>query len=310
MVIRNPFDSVIVERIRDIIEPSLDDIRKSSDATYAPDWGEYVSEESLLSLIDYDVPKNRSKNLSRISVEEPAKKIKEIITELFPDLFIVCSGWFYYPCTGFMGWHTNHDAPTDRIYVTYASEEKKSFFRYYEDGKIVTDFDDKGITVRRFTARGTKPYFWHCVGSQCDRVSIGFQLARINTQLLRPMARYAIIENEKVTNIVEWNGDTNIWKPPSGATAVVAGDSVGIGAEYVDGAFTMPTVAGIGADEKWIVLRSQRNTLLAESDWIVTKTVEQGADVPDNWKTYRQALRDLPANVTDPDDPTWPVKPS
>jgi len=27
------------------------------------------------------------------------------------------------------------------------------------------------------------------------------------------------------------------------------------------------------------------------------------------WMDYRQALRDLPANTTDPANPDWPVKP-
>ena len=30
----------------------------------------------------------------------------------------------------------------------------------------------------------------------------------------------------------------------------------------------------------------------------------------DAWKTYRQALRDLPSNTSDPANPTWPTKPS
>ena len=30
----------------------------------------------------------------------------------------------------------------------------------------------------------------------------------------------------------------------------------------------------------------------------------------DAWKTYRQQLRDLPANTSDPTNPTWPTKPS
>jgi len=54
-------------------------------------------------------------------------------------------------------------------------------------------------------------------------------------------------------------------------------------------------------------LRLQRNELLAQSDWT------QVADAPVDaaaWATYRQALRDLPANTTDPRNPTWPTKPS
>ena len=32
-------------------------------------------------------------------------------------------------------------------------------------------------------------------------------------------------------------------------------------------------------------------------------------EISDAWKTYRQALRDLPAKTTDPTNPTWPTKP-
>ena len=57
-------------------------------------------------------------------------------------------------------------------------------------------------------------------------------------------------------------------------------------------------------------LRSNRNKLLAESDWIVTKSLETGVGVSTDWKNYRQALRDLPANTTDWENPTWPTPPS
>jgi hypothetical protein len=55
----------------------------------------------------------------------------------------------------------------------------------------------------------------------------------------------------------------------------------------------------------WRKLRRERDRLLTESDWMVssdrTASAEQTA--------YRQALRDLPANTTDPANPVWPVKP-
>ena len=54
-------------------------------------------------------------------------------------------------------------------------------------------------------------------------------------------------------------------------------------------------------------LRHQRNARLAESDW----TVLGDSPTPTAaWKTYRQALRDLPANTTDPFNPVWPTPPS
>lgn len=52
-----------------------------------------------------------------------------------------------------------------------------------------------------------------------------------------------------------------------------------------------------------------RNQLLAETDWIVTKSLELGEAVPDEWKQYRQALRDIPTQPNFPDDIEWPTKP-
>ena len=66
--------------------------------------------------------------------------------------------------------------------------------------------------------------------------------------------------------------------------------------------------------------RAQRDRLLAETDWMVTKALESGGTLADNWKTYRQALRDITTHsnwpalkVPDIDgsgDNDWPVKPS
>ena len=52
-------------------------------------------------------------------------------------------------------------------------------------------------------------------------------------------------------------------------------------------------------------LRNKRNRLLAETDWMANSDVTMS----DEWRAYRQALRDLPANTTDPANPVWPTKP-
>ena len=62
--------------------------------------------------------------------------------------------------------------------------------------------------------------------------------------------------------------------------------------------------------------REERNRRLAETDWMACSDVTMSND----WKTYRQALRDLPThsnwpNLKVPDmdgsgDNDWPVKPS
>ena len=87
MVIRNPFSSKIVHQIQEIIEPYVDEIKEKSNAKYDPDWKNNLSIKSLFSVIDYEVPKSNNNNLSKISVDKPAKKIEKIINSLFPDLY-------------------------------------------------------------------------------------------------------------------------------------------------------------------------------------------------------------------------------
>jgi hypothetical protein len=52
-------------------------------------------------------------------------------------------------------------------------------------------------------------------------------------------------------------------------------------------------------------LRFERNARLAETDYLALAD----STLTDEMRTYRQALRDLPANTTDPANPVWPVKP-
>lgn len=42
-------------------------------------------------------------------------------------------------------------------------------------------------------------------------------------------------------------------------------------------------------------IRQKRNKLLLESDWVVAKAYEFETEVPQEWKEYRQALRDIPS---------------
>ena len=55
-------------------------------------------------------------------------------------------------------------------------------------------------------------------------------------------------------------------------------------------------------------LREERNQKLVDTDWTQNRDVELSNDA--DWKTYRQSLRDLPANTSDWSNPTWPTKPS
>lgn len=58
--------------------------------------------------------------------------------------------------------------------------------------------------------------------------------------------------------------------------------------------------------KQWARIREIRNTLLSQTDWIVSKSSEKNEPVPENWQTYRQALRDVTLQQ-DPFNITWPV---
>jgi len=53
-------------------------------------------------------------------------------------------------------------------------------------------------------------------------------------------------------------------------------------------------------------VRSERNQLLSETDWMANSDVTMS----DEWRTYRQALRDIPSQEGFPNTVTWPTKPS
>ena len=93
------------------------------------------------------------------------------------------------------------------------------------------------------------------------------------------------------------------------------------GLEWLDSG-TAPTEAEINAEitrltnlEPMRLLRVERDKRLADSDWRASSDVT----ISDAWKTYRQALRDLPASATPKVDSngdldltsvTWPTEPS
>ena len=59
----------------------------------------------------------------------------------------------------------------------------------------------------------------------------------------------------------------------------------------------------------WEALRVDRDNKIAKSDWRANSDVAMS----DAWKTYRQALRDLPSTLNDTtvqETITWPTEPS
>ena len=62
-------------------------------------------------------------------------------------------------------------------------------------------------------------------------------------------------------------------------------------------------------DAAWDGVRRKRDQLLTQTDWVVTKAMETGQPVPQEWRDYRQALREITAQPN-PFFVEWPVKPS
>ena len=57
-------------------------------------------------------------------------------------------------------------------------------------------------------------------------------------------------------------------------------------------------------------LREERNTRLAEVDWVFSGDYRVDIEMYQEWLLYRKALRDLPSTTEDPANPTWPKKPA
>ena len=94
------------------------------------------------------------------------------------ELTVACSGHLWYPPGGYMGWHTNSRAPGWRMYISYAEEPGKSFFRYRDPvtHDIVTSWDDRW-NIRLFEIRADTP-LWHAVYSETHRFSVGYVVYR------------------------------------------------------------------------------------------------------------------------------------
>jgi len=81
---------------------------------------------------------------------------------------------------------------------------------------------------------------------------------------------------------------------------IVNGQQVELTAEEIAQRQADETAWNNGAKDRAVAeLRSKRDRLLAKDDWKVVKAKEKGTTLSASFKTYRQALRDLPSTVTD-----------
>ena len=106
-----------------------------------------------------------------------------------------------------------------------------------------------------------------------------------------------------------------------GAEWTLRGDDIS-GLEWLDSSQTKPTETEVNSKiseldnaEAMRLLREERDIRIAKTDWRASSDLT----LADAWKTYRQALRDLPASATpkldstynlDLTSVTWPTEPS
>jgi|TARA_R100000278_G_C5437838_1_gene152599 hypothetical protein len=111
----------------------------------------------------------------------------------------------------------------------------------------------------------------------------------INSSNLESSTTSAQAENEYL-NSVEW-------KKPDGTITMTPSEFV---LDY----------SVVGPVLELMMLREERNKKLAATDWIVTKAFETGGGVPESWKNYRQALRDITLSTQSIFSVTWPTEPN
>ena len=96
---------------------------------------------------------------------------------------------------------------------------------------------------------------------------------------LRPDAKW-IVRGLPPNEVIEWN-DTEQLQPTE--------DEINA------------KLSELQAAEPFRLLREERNRRLAECDWVVTKNAEYGYNISEEWRNYRQALRDLPSITYSPE---------
>lgn len=71
-------------------------------------------------------------------------------------------------------------------------------------------------------------------------------------------------------------------------------------------------VGDIPESELWDSIRAKRNQLLSECDWVMCSDTpgETSKNNIKEWEKYRQRLRDLTEDQTDPSSISWPLPPT
>lgn len=106
-------------------------------------------------------------------------------------------------------------------------------------------------------------------------------------------------------NIVVW-AETNA--QTSNNSYLIVDNPINPALWQVQNGQLVPTPQSVLTANQWNVVKYQRDTLLSETDWHVTKAVETGQPINQDWANYRQQLRDITMQ-SDPFNIVWPTPP-
>jgi hypothetical protein len=151
------------------------------------DWNERevekrLSEEKLRIAMEdaekhYVAGPRRSRMWKQGRSADFSKKTCEEVSALLGVKKVQFRNLVYYGQNFYMGWHNNANVPGERVYFALTEESNKSGLRYWDGEKIVTSYDQAGVTMRRFTIpEPSEGYFWHSVFSYTNRASMGFRI--------------------------------------------------------------------------------------------------------------------------------------
>jgi len=108
-------------------------------------------------------------------VDEVIAAIAALVPEIDSPIS-VSGGAVYFP-GAHMGWHSNHSRSDGRIYCIWSERENSNFFRYEHPrtGEIISDYEAAGWNINYFTIPPSDQRFWHCIGAESLRFSLGFR---------------------------------------------------------------------------------------------------------------------------------------
>lgn len=113
-------------------------------------------------------------------------------------------------------------------------------------------------------------------------------------------SKYAIIRDNIVKNIVicsDEEAKVNGW---------ISAENASIDDRYENGEF----ISQKNIFKDWESVRLLRNQLLNSSDWVVISSLEKNVQISNDWKEYRQKLRDITSAFSSPDQVVFPTLPS